>query len=102
MSTASARTSSIDTTDRQPSNPQHTTWVTAVPGGSAGSMRVRYTVSNATPSQRRLVADQPATQWKSAVISRRGSYFIAAQHGDRSRSQMLQLAVDRLLSESWN
>jgi len=31
-----------------------------------------------------------------------GSYFIAAQHGDRSRSQMLQLAVDRLLSESWN
>jgi hypothetical protein len=36
------------------------------------------------------------------VISRRGSYFIAAQHGDRSRSQMLQLAVDRLLSESWN
>jgi AcrR family transcriptional regulator len=29
-----------------------------------------------------------------------GSYFIAAQHGDRTRSQMLQLAVDRLLSES--
>ncbi|HEY5052298.1 MAG TPA: TetR/AcrR family transcriptional regulator [Solirubrobacterales bacterium] len=31
-----------------------------------------------------------------------GSYFIAAQHGDRTRSQVLQLAVDRLLSESWD
>jgi AcrR family transcriptional regulator len=31
-----------------------------------------------------------------------GSYFIAAQHAGRSRSQMLQLAVDRLLSESWD
>ncbi len=30
-----------------------------------------------------------------------GSYFIAAQHGDKTRSQVLQLAVDRLLSESW-
>jgi AcrR family transcriptional regulator len=30
-----------------------------------------------------------------------GSYFIAAQHGDRTRSQVLQLAVDRLLSEPW-
>lgn len=30
-----------------------------------------------------------------------GSYFITAQHGDRTRSQLLQLAVDRLLSESW-
>lgn len=29
-----------------------------------------------------------------------GSYFIAARHGDRTRSQVLQLAVDRLLSES--
>jgi AcrR family transcriptional regulator len=29
-----------------------------------------------------------------------GSYFIAAQHGDKTRSQVLQLAVDRLLSES--
>ena len=29
-----------------------------------------------------------------------GSWFIAAQHGDRSRSQVLQLAVDRLLSYS--
>jgi AcrR family transcriptional regulator len=28
-----------------------------------------------------------------------GSYFIAAQHGAKSRSQVLQLAVDRLLSE---
>jgi AcrR family transcriptional regulator len=27
-----------------------------------------------------------------------GSYFIAAQHGDRTRAQVLQLAVDRLLS----
>jgi AcrR family transcriptional regulator len=31
-----------------------------------------------------------------------GSYFIAAQHGNRTRSQVLQLAVDRLLSESWD
>jgi len=30
-----------------------------------------------------------------------GSYFIAANHGDRSRSQVLQLAFDRLLSDSW-
>jgi AcrR family transcriptional regulator len=29
-----------------------------------------------------------------------GSYFIAAQHGDKTRSQVLQLAIDRLLSES--
>lgn len=26
-----------------------------------------------------------------------GNYFIAAQHGDKTRSQVLQLAVDRLL-----
>jgi AcrR family transcriptional regulator len=31
-----------------------------------------------------------------------GSYFIAAQHGDKTRSEVLQLAVDRLLSESWD
>jgi AcrR family transcriptional regulator len=31
-----------------------------------------------------------------------GSYFIAAQHGDRTRAQMLQLAIDRLLGESWD
>lgn len=30
-----------------------------------------------------------------------GSYFIAAKSGGRSRAQTLQLAVDRLLSESW-
>jgi AcrR family transcriptional regulator len=30
-----------------------------------------------------------------------GSYFINAQHGERSRSQMLQLAIDRLLNEAW-
>jgi AcrR family transcriptional regulator len=30
-----------------------------------------------------------------------GSYFIAAQHAGKTRRQMLQLAVDRLLSESW-
>ena len=30
-----------------------------------------------------------------------GSPFIAAEHGDKTRSQVLQLAVDRLLSESW-
>jgi AcrR family transcriptional regulator len=31
-----------------------------------------------------------------------GSYFIAAEHGDKTRLQVLQLAVDRLLSESWD
>lgn len=31
-----------------------------------------------------------------------GSYFIAVQHAGRSRSQVLQLAVDRLLDESWS
>jgi AcrR family transcriptional regulator len=31
-----------------------------------------------------------------------GSYFIAAQHGDKSRSHMLHLAVARLLSEPWD
>jgi AcrR family transcriptional regulator len=31
-----------------------------------------------------------------------GSYFIASQHGGKSRLQLLQLAVDRLLSESWD
>ena len=29
-----------------------------------------------------------------------GNHFMAAQHGDRTRSQVLQLAIDRLLSES--
>jgi AcrR family transcriptional regulator len=31
-----------------------------------------------------------------------GSYFIAAQHGKKTRSQVLGLAFDRLLSESWD
>jgi AcrR family transcriptional regulator len=31
-----------------------------------------------------------------------GSYFIAADHGERTRSQVLQLATDRLLSETWD
>lgn len=31
-----------------------------------------------------------------------GSYFIAAQHGGKTRSQVLGLAFDRLLSESWD
>jgi AcrR family transcriptional regulator len=31
-----------------------------------------------------------------------GSYFIAAEHGNRSRSEVLQLAIDRLLSKSWD
>jgi AcrR family transcriptional regulator len=30
-----------------------------------------------------------------------GSNFVLAQHGNRSRAQVLQLATDRLLSESW-
>jgi hypothetical protein len=30
-----------------------------------------------------------------------GSYFITATHGDKSRADVLQLAIDRLLSESW-
>ena len=31
-----------------------------------------------------------------------GSYFIAAQHGEKTRSEVLQLAVDRLLGEAWD
>jgi len=31
-----------------------------------------------------------------------GSYFVAAEHGDRTRGDVLQLAIDRLLSEPWN
>lgn len=30
-----------------------------------------------------------------------GSYFIVAEHDGRTRSEVLQLATDRLLSESW-
>jgi AcrR family transcriptional regulator len=30
-----------------------------------------------------------------------GSNFIVAEHGGRSRSQVLQLAIDRLLADSW-
>jgi AcrR family transcriptional regulator len=31
-----------------------------------------------------------------------GSYFIAAEHGEKSRTEVLQLAIDRLLSDSWD
>jgi hypothetical protein len=31
-----------------------------------------------------------------------GSHFVAAQHGDKSRAQVLRLAFDRVLSESWH
>jgi AcrR family transcriptional regulator len=31
-----------------------------------------------------------------------GSYFIAARHRDKTRSEVMQLAFDRLISESWN
>jgi hypothetical protein len=31
-----------------------------------------------------------------------GSYFVAAQHREKTRSQVLGLAFDRLLSESWD
>lgn len=31
-----------------------------------------------------------------------GSPFIAVQPGSKTRSQLLQLAVNRLLSESWS
>lgn len=30
-----------------------------------------------------------------------GSYFVAARHPEKTRSEVLQLAIDRLLSESW-
>jgi AcrR family transcriptional regulator len=30
-----------------------------------------------------------------------GSHFVTAQHGDKSRAQVLHLAFDRVLSESW-
>lgn len=31
-----------------------------------------------------------------------GSYFIAARHPEKTRSEVLQLAIDRLLSDSWD
>jgi len=31
-----------------------------------------------------------------------GSYFIAPQNGGKARSEVLRLAIERLLSESWN
>ena len=31
-----------------------------------------------------------------------GGYFFSAAHDDKTRSQVLQLAVDRLLGESWD
>ena len=31
-----------------------------------------------------------------------GSYFIAARHPEKSRSEVLQLSIDRLLGESWD
>jgi AcrR family transcriptional regulator len=31
-----------------------------------------------------------------------GSYFIATEHGDKTRGQVLRLATNRLLSESWD
>jgi AcrR family transcriptional regulator len=31
-----------------------------------------------------------------------GSYFVAAEHGRRTRAEMLRLAIDRLLGESWD
>jgi AcrR family transcriptional regulator len=31
-----------------------------------------------------------------------GSYFVATEHGGRSRADVQRLAVDRLLSESWD
>jgi hypothetical protein len=31
-----------------------------------------------------------------------GSYFVKTMHGERTRAQVLQLAVDRLLEESWD
>jgi AcrR family transcriptional regulator len=31
-----------------------------------------------------------------------GSYFIAARHAEKTRSEVLQLAIDRLLGESWD
>ena len=30
-----------------------------------------------------------------------GSYFVAARHPEKTRSEVLRLAIDRLLSESW-
>jgi hypothetical protein len=31
-----------------------------------------------------------------------GSYFFATRHGDRTRAEVQRLAIDRLLSESWD
>jgi hypothetical protein len=31
-----------------------------------------------------------------------GSYFVATEHGERTRAQVLRLAIDRLLDERWD
>ncbi len=31
-----------------------------------------------------------------------GSYFVSAEHGERTRSQVQQLAIDRLLDKRWD
>jgi AcrR family transcriptional regulator len=50
----------------------------------------------------RLDADDVEARSMLAYSLLIGSYFIVAQHDGRSRSQVLGLAVDRLLSESWD
>jgi hypothetical protein len=54
---------------------------------AANSVSVRYSGANGEPNLR------------PAAVPRRssGSYFIAAEHDGKTRSQVLQLALDRLL-----
>jgi len=51
-----------------------------------------------------LCADQNEVEVRSMLTFSLfiGSYFIAAEHGDKTRSQVLGLATDRLLGESWD
>jgi len=48
-----------------------------------------------------LCADEGEVEARSMLVFSLfiGSYFIAAEHGDRSRSQVVRLATDHLLSE---
>lgn len=52
---------------------------------------------------RQFCADEDDVEARSMLVFSLfiGSYFIAVEHGRRSRSEVLRLATDRLLSESW-
>ena len=53
---------------------------------------------------RRLCADEEDVEARSMLAYSLfiGSYFVSAEHGGRTRGQVQQLAIDRLLGERWD